>query len=141
MIKVCWLLILVLLLGYFVGCQQAPGSKGPIENEDGTLADWMKEEIEQHWGKTLWYEQNHTYGVRYYGTEDGYVFLFSHANAQWAVTKIIGEYEFTHSSDFNLFAYKDGTFHKIEDLYKEDVLSKECIKNIYSAHCAYEMAA
>ena len=34
--KVCWLLILVLLLGYFVGCQQAPGSKGPIENEDGT---------------------------------------------------------------------------------------------------------
>ena len=139
--KVCWFLIIVLLLGCFAGCQQA---RGPIENADGTLSDWMKREIESY-GRTIswdicWYEENSWSGVRYYGTENGYVFLFNHGISSMAKTRVIGEYSFYCPMDFHLLAYKDNALYNVEDLYKDGILSDECIKKIYSAHCAYEMA-
>ena len=140
---ICLLLVLVLVIGCFAGCQQAP--KGPIENEDGTLADWMKEEIEKH-SRTVenyditWYEEDPMLGTRYYGTENGYVFLFNYAMAQMVWRKVIGEYTFEAPMEFVLLAYKNNKIYKIEDLYKEGVLSDACIGKIYSVHCAYQMA-
>ena len=136
--KVCWFLIAVLLLGCFAGCQQMnPGAKGPIQNEDGALSDWMKTEIKQHMTDVIWYEDDPIVGTRYYGTENGYVFLFSYGMHSMTTTKVIGEYRFYCTSDFNLLAYKDGKFHKIEDLYVDGVLSDACIEKIYNVHNTY----
>ena len=136
--KVCWFLIVVLLLGCFAGCQQLnPGAKGPIQNEDGTLSDWMKEEIAQRWTDVIWYEENPMVGTRYYGTENGYVFLFSYGIACSEKTLVIGEYRFYCASDFDLFAYKDGKFSYVKDLYADGVLSDACIEKIYNIHNRY----
>ena len=136
--KVCLFLVVVLLLGSFAGCQAAlEGAKGPIQNEDGTLADWMKKEIEDHAkkeGTTItWYEDTGS-GFRYYGTENGYVFLFCPGGGQMTTTKVIGKYKFTYPIEFGLSAYKNGEFYRVEDLYNEGILSDECIERIHDAH-------
>ena len=132
--KVCLILAVVLLLGCLAGCQ---GTKGPIQNEDGTLADWMKKEIEYNAKKIgtniIWHEDTGS-GVRYYGTENGYVFLFFPGGAQMSWTTIIGNCKFTYPIEFFLSAYKDGEFYSVEDLYKEGILSDECIERICDAH-------
>ena len=139
--KFCLILAVILLLGCFAGCQ---GTKGPIQNEDGTLADWMKKEIEDHAkkeGTTItWYEDTGS-GFRYYGTENGYVFLFSPGGAQMSWTKTIGSCRFTYPMEFNLLAYKDHAVYKVEDLYKEGILSDECIERIHDAHYGKGTAA
>ncbi|MBE6959909.1 MAG: hypothetical protein E7448_04215 [Ruminococcaceae bacterium] len=140
--NVCLFLIVVLLLGCFAGCQEAQeGTKGPIQNEDGTLADWMKREIERNGRDVTWYEDGSPSGYRYYGTENGYVFLFIAGGGQMTTTKVIGNCRFTYPIDFYLTAYKDGEFYWLEDLYNEGILSDECIARICDAHYGQGTAA
>ena len=140
--KVCWLLILVLVIGYFVGCQEAPAAQRPIENEDGTLADWMKAEIshlqyEQVGYSSGWFDETgRMMDIYYYGTEDGYVFLFNYGMGQMSSSKRIGEHTFSCVMEFALYAYKDGQFSSVEDLYNEGIISDECLAEIFRAHCS-----
>ena len=64
---ICLIVVLVLVIGCFVGCQQAPAAQRPIENEDGTLADWMKAEIEKlyhdHAHPTYTFDDPSTFGI------------------------------------------------------------------------------
>ena len=140
--KVCLFLVVVLLLGCFVGCHHlTEESKGPIQNEDGTLADWMKKEIEKNGRDITWYEDGYSSGFRYYGTENGYVFLFCPGGGQMTTTKVIGKYKFTYPIEFGLSAYKNGEFYRVEDLYNEGILSDECIERIRDAHYGKGTAA
>ena len=139
--KVCWLLILVLLLGCFAGCQTAPveGAERSIENEDGTLSDWMKEEIKEAWERKYglgsayypgWWSPEHPeYTARMYlGTYNGYVMYCSNIGAEMMMRKEIAGYEFVFSSIHKLSAYKDGEFYALEELFDQGLLDEEAIR-------------
>ena len=138
--KVCWLLILVLVIGCFVGCQEAPAAQRPIENEDGTLADWMKAEIEK-----LYHDHAHpTYTfddpsiIRYYGTDNGYVLVFERTGHQSMGEVVVADKCFTASWGFWIRAYKDGQFIRIEEAYEQGLISKAAIDKAWEIHQEYQ---
>ena len=147
--KLCWLLILVLVLGCFTGCSREPAvpdqptEPRPIENPDGTLADWMKEEILAEWiisGKQSfggWMEDG-TGIARYYGTYAGYSVIFVKTIVPWSPDITIGEYIFSHTSGFDLYAYKDKTFYKLEEIYEEGFISDAAIQLAWERHIEME---
>ena len=142
--KICLLLSAVLLLGCLAGCQRPAGSDHtteplPIENEDGTLSQWMKDEIktayEQNgssWG--AWWDEGDKHGPRYYGTYNGYVILFREGYAEMEAHIVIADYKFRYSMEFRLFAYKSGEFHMLKDVYEQGFVSDETIKSIWEVH-------
>ena len=94
--KICLLLIITLLLGFMSACQNPAGSNQtteplPIENEDGTLAQWMKDEIVQAYVKEggsakdiFWADETPTgAGRRYYGTDNGYLIHCGIGGPEW----------------------------------------------------------
>ena len=152
--KICWFLIIVLLIGYFAGCQntQPPEPSKPTqpqdvptENPDGTLSDEMKEEMLLWYinrgGRAqdfFWAEDNEGYGKLYCGTENGYVIYCSRGGMAVPVTIEIGEYKFSHSSEFHLRAYKDGEVFELKDLYEQGLISDDAIKAAWERHNAYK---
>ena len=162
--KLSWFLIIVLLLGCFAGCQQAPeeGAERSVENADGTLSDWMKEKIAEDYAQyckelhgpdvvtdafTKWHDAGYANGTRYYGIHQEYfVFLlpvginFGAADQSYCVT--IGEWRFIrHSSQwFTLLAYKNGNFYMVEDLYREGIFEEDVMNAILNKHNEVEEA-
>ena len=147
--KICWLLILVLLIGCFAGCQstqsQEPSEPAQpqdvlIENPDGTLSDQMKEEIREAYAKKLgtppgWYDEGEKYGLRYYGTYNDYTIIFEKFWLECESRLELANYEIKYSSSFRLWAYQDGEFYDIEDVYNQGLITDEDVKSIYEAHC------
>ena len=143
--KLSWFLIIVILLGCFAGCQAAPeeGAERPIENEDGTLADWMVDEIERFY---------HTYDkpfkfydtngkkpeIRYYGTENGYVLVFEYTGQDSLGEVYVAEKYFFSASDFIIRAYKSGKFIYIKEAYEQGLISKAAIDKAWEIHQEYE---
>lgn len=152
--KICWLLILVLLLSCFASCQniQAPEPSEPaqtqdtpIENPDGTLSDRMKKEMQQWyvfgggWARDFYWADDHNgAGKRYYGTENGYVIYCNRGALPFVCTIEIGEYEFSHSREFWLLAYKDGEVFELKELYEQGLISDDAIKTAWERHNAFE---
>ena len=132
--KICLLLTITLLLGCLVGCQSAGSS-----NND-QLTKSMKEEIDRAWknGDRMsygeWYDDGFPYGPRYYGTENGYIFMFIYGMTAVQGRCTVGTYEFKSSQSFNLYAYKDGTFHKVTDLYNQGLISDAAVKAMWDTH-------
>lgn len=147
--KICYLLILILLLSCFAGCQniQAPGPQDtPIENPDGTLSDQMKEEMLQWYtsigGKAedfFWADDHNGVGMRYYGTENGYVLFCPigepEGQDRWVT---IAGYTFSGSFDFRLLAYKDGEIFSMPELYAQRIISADAIKAAWIKHNSFE---
>ena len=143
--KLCWLLILVLLLSCFAGCQATPAASRSIENADGTLSDWMKEEIDKAYYQKLVEEYGHENvsgevifkwwnpqkpnidGVMYYGTFDGYIMYCVDLGMDALGRKEIAGYEFLYPSIHELYAYKDGKFYELQELVDQGLLGKEAI--------------
>ena len=72
--------------------------------------------------------------ARYYGNYNGYEIIFL-PSPLCAVTEIeIAGCHFSYSSVFNIFAYKDGSFHKLENAYESEWLSEEDILEIARVH-------
>ncbi|MBP3478389.1 MAG: hypothetical protein J6K03_02765, partial [Oscillospiraceae bacterium] len=126
--KIYWLLVITLLLGCLAACQ----STGTSNNDQLTKS--MKEEIDQAWenGNRMpygeWYDDGFSYGPRYYGTENGYAFIFVQANIAAAGRCVIGKYTFRSGQSFNLYGYKDGVFHLVSDLYNQGLISDATVK-------------
>ena len=147
--KLCWLLILVLVIGCFTGCSREPAvpdqptEPRPIENPDGTLADWMKEEILAEWiisGKQSfggWMEDG-TGIARYYGITEGFVIIFMYNGLAWEQKTTIGSYSFSCPTGFDLYVYKDKTFYKLEEIYEEGFISDEAIQLAWEIHQEYQ---
>ena len=138
--KVCWFLIVVLLLGCFAGCHQQPveGAERSIENEDGTLSDWMKEEIESFYqahGKSCKFDAPSN--IRYYGTDNGYVLIFEITGHDSFGEVVVANKIFTAPQDFIIRVYKNGAFIKIEDAYDEGLISKAAIDRAWEIHQTY----
>ena len=142
--KVCWFLIIVLLLGCFAGCQAAPivpdqpTEPRSIENPDGTLADWMKEEMANVYSRMYdgqlkmhrWWDPETPLndGLMYYGTYNGYVMFCSETGMMAYTTKEIAGYTFTFGNIPKFNAYKDGEFYDLEDLLEQGLVDEEAIR-------------
>ena len=149
--KICLLLIITLLLGFLSACQNPAESDHttaplPIENEDGTLAQWMKDEIVQAYVKEggsakdiFWADETPTgAGRRYYGTDNGYVILCGIGGPEWRCTIEIGEYVFEYSCHFYLWAYKGGETFQLKDVYEQGLISDAAIEAALQRHLEYE---
>ena len=139
--KICLLLIITLLLSCLFACNNSENKS--IENADGTLSQWMKDEIKSayekrdgaSWGK--WQDEGYLRGPRYYGTYNGYVIIFRWGAAQslWSIK--IGKRTFKGGIEFRLFAYKDGEFHLLEDVYEQGLIGDDAIEEIWNTHREY----
>ena len=149
--KICWLLVITLLLGCLAACQSTTGSDQttgplPIENEDGTLAQWMKDEIVQAYVNEggsakdiLWADETPSgAGRRYYGTDNGYVILCGIGGPECRWTIEIGEYVFKYSCHFWLWAYKDGELFQLKDVYEQGLISDDAIQAAWERHCNFQ---
>ena len=128
--KLSWFLIIVLLLGCFAGCQQAPEGYGE------ELTSRQKAAITQAYKKQFGVAIHSQW--RYYGTENGYAFIFVEG-VLTAQSKIeIGPRVFRHGSSFALFAYKDGTFIELKNAYEQGLVSLDAITSACQIHREYE---
>ena len=131
--KLCWLLIITLSLGCLAACQNTDAEK------DSTyLSQSQKEEIEKAWLETMesdlvWYDES-IGGVRCYGSENGYIFLFAHGFLAVEDSCSIANCRFRFGDQFFLYAYKNGVFHNLEDIYSEGLVSKEAIRAAFKIH-------
>lgn len=137
--KICLLLIITLLLGCLTACQST-GAQGYGDK----LTQDQKEEIDCAWAKLGyfgygdWYDDGFAWGPRYYGTENGYAFIFVPANLTIEGRCVIGKYTFRSGQSFNLYGYKDGVFHLVSDLYTDGVISDAALESIWNAHTRIE---
>ena len=138
--KICLLLIITLLLGCLAGCPSA----GTSNNDQLTKS--MKEEIDQAWenGNRMpygeWYDDGFPYGPRYYGTENGYIFMFIYGMTAVQGRCTVGKYTFRSGQSFNLYGYKDGVFHLVSDLYNQGLISDAAVKAMWDKHQEIEKA-
>ena len=141
--KICWLLILVLLISCLSACQ----SPQQEQQYSDRLTESQKEEIERtfskmHGGEQIcWDEDQRGSGVRYYGEENGYVFLFLHNDLgenKRTYTQIIAGYTFVSDQRFILFGYKDGGLCLLKELYLQELISEQTIERLSKIHSNYE---
>ena len=160
--KVCWFLIVVLLLGCFAGCHQQPveGTERPIENEDGTLSDWMKLKIAADFAAyetkifgeypshvsympfTRWLEDGYWESDRYYGIYEDYLvlYIFGGYTIGTEYYYYIGSYTFVDKSgrSFGLLGYKDGDFQSVSDLYAQGIFDDSTMEALLQRHNEFE---
>ncbi|MBE6976313.1 MAG: hypothetical protein E7439_03850 [Ruminococcaceae bacterium] len=150
--KLALFLAFILLVGIFAGCKGAEeaGANRSIENADGTLSDWMKEEIEEAYKKKMfeehgienitnfggWWEPENpiNYTRAYYGTYNGYIMYCYARGAEAYMSKTIAGYEFTFPTIHEFYAYKDGEFYDLEELLSQGLIDEKAIKIAYDAH-------
>ena len=141
--KICWLLILVLLISCLSACQ----SFQQEQQYSDRLTESQKEEIERtfskmHGGEQIcWDEDQRGSGVRYYGEENGYVFLFQYNNFEEikrTYTQIIAGYAFISDQRFILYGYKDGGLCLLKELYLQELISEQTIERLSKIHSNYE---
>lgn len=131
-------LVLVLLIGIISGCSS------------GDVSDPLRKEIQEAYCKTfLSPTQAREYkfknedadtiaDMQYYGTYNGYVILMRSGVLAVVSTVQIGPYVFQWGSgSLCLYAYKDGTFHNLKDVYEAGELSDVEISTIAAEHKAY----
>ena len=148
--KFSWFLMIVLLLGYISGCistteNDVHSSEPTIVEEYGeTLTQSQKEDILHAWspkGDSLsfsgWLDDGTGFG-RYYGAESGYAILFIPSATPIATNIVIGEYTFHHSSGFNVYAYRNGTFYKLAEAYYQGLISDAAIQVAWERHIEIE---
>ena len=138
--KIALLLAVILLLGCLAGCHQQPveGTERSIENEDGTLSDWMTAEIKQAWEQkhpgsanfTDWWSPEHPNDTTtmYLGTYNGYIMYSSGTGCESLMKRTIAGYVFEFSSLLDFCAYKDGEFYDLMELLNQGLIDEEAIR-------------
>lgn len=79
------------------------------------------------------------YGVRYYGTFNGYHIVIAPILSVGATEayQIVGGHIFSYYDSFRLFAYKDGVLMALEDVFQNDLLNDEQIGVIHQCYERY----
>lgn len=72
--------------------------------------------------------------ARYYGNFNGYEILFVPTPMCSVTTIKIAGYHFVYGNVFYLYAYKNGIFHKLENAYESNMISKEDVLKIAELH-------
>ncbi len=73
-------------------------------------------------------------GPRYYGTFSGYDIIFSPTQLTATQTQTIGGESFSHTSSFELLAFKDWQFYKLQDVYDQGLISQKNIVQLAQIH-------
>lgn len=135
--KVCWLLIITLLFGCLAACQSAGTQKYGAE-----LTQEQREEISNAWFALYryeipWYDENNIGGTKYLGSENGYAFLFEQSGFCVPWNLEIAGYYFEFSSQFHLYAYKDGEFYSLKNVYESGNVTTDAIQAMHTAFTAH----
>ena len=135
--KISLFLVLVLVIGALSAC--AGSEAGTTE-----LTDEKKEEIEHAWlalkGYTWsWADGPSDRGGRYYGNYNGYEMLYCDPPGGVGGAAIMYEYKiagekFICGGRFNLFAYRNGKFYDLEELFKKGRVSRKSIAAMAETH-------
>ena len=92
--------------------------------------------------RTEYLYANH-YGLRYYGTFNGYQIIFCakepllHVPGVADSSVLIGGWSFTYPETFFLFAYRDGTAVLLQDAYRDGWISYEQLRLIHQCYDRY----
>ena len=141
------LLALTLLLAMLMTACSAVSTTAPDSTEDAS--EHTEAEIRAAWQETqqqemgLWYDFNDESTKlapwRDYGCFDGYQILF-YAGEDCDSTEIViaGKY-FPHSSGFVIYAYRDGVFSLLEDVYADQSLTAESVWTVAYVHYAHQV--
>lgn len=78
---------------------------------------WSKEEGVDY-SKHVDLDRRYVCGMRYYGSYNGYTFLFSQGQLQMLCSVTVGDFEFKYNSSFTIYAYKDGQFYTLRQVYE-----------------------
>lgn len=101
------------------------------------------QEIENAWYAAMntemdgWYtEMNGTVtdGVRYYGNCGGYDVLYVPRQEEAETCLVIGGVTISAQNNFAIYAYKDGQFRELKDVYQLGVISDEELEGIKGTH-------
>ena len=135
------LLSILVLAGCMTACSES-GIQG--SSYTLTLSDEKNAEIQNAWFKKtghplgIWYDpknpETHLGSCRYYGSYDGYEIIFNPGVAEMLTTIKIAQQDFIHGSSFVIYAYQDGVFHKLEDVYESGKITADSIQKIFLIH-------
>ena len=141
--KTCLLLIAVLLLGCLAACQstgtQAYGDE-LTQSQKAEIESHFQKQFGQEWGP--WEDDGRSANNRYYGSDSGYAILF-HGGNEFLGTdyqQVIGDCKFIMPSGqlFVLFAYKNGQFHLLNDVFEDGGISEDALRIALQKHTDYE---
>lgn len=112
----------------------------PVDREAEIRAAWF--EKEQHEMGT-WYDPDdettkHSQW-RHYGRFDGYEILFCEGMTEAEEHKVIAGQCFPHNCGFTLYAYRDGEFAELEDVFKAGKLGAHAVWDIARCHYEYQV--
>lgn len=77
-------------------------------------------------------------GMRYYGTCGGYDVLFVPTRVEAETSLAIGGVTITEQNTFELYAYKDGRFLELEDVYHQGLISDQELEDIKAVHLSVQ---
>ena len=147
--KLTLFLLPLLLLALFSGCRQSESQDNPYDPTTGqlpTLAEEKKQKIE-----TAWLSEHESFpcfddsttgqteGLRYYGTYQGYDILFydgfSILDEAGAVQ--VGCLSFRHGYKFCLYAFQNGVFYDLSEIYDTNLFNDTALLLVAQAHCTF----
>lgn len=128
--KLTALLLIVLLI--LSGCSQNDTVSDALRNE-------IREAYKQQFDSPNFAndDDDTIAGMQYYGTYNGYTVLFSSGMLCVVSEFQIGSYAFKWGSSCSLYAYKDGEFHNLSQVYEDGDLTDDHIEEIAVTHKAY----
>lgn len=77
-------------------------------------------------------------GVRYYGNYGGYDILFTPGTADTSSSVVIGNVTITHGKTFNIYAYKDGQFRDLKEVFLQGLINDADLERIEGIHIYHE---
>lgn len=121
--KILYSLVMVLVLFSMASCK--------TQKE---LTEEEKTQIQEDWRK----EHDGNIGIYFYlGEQKGYKILFYDSFDTAIGSEKIDEYVFIYPCLFTIYAYKDGTFEQLRDVYDEGFLNHNDIKAIHKSFLSF----
>lgn len=105
------------------------------------------QEIEDAWYAAMntkmdgWYVENDgtvTDGMRYYGNCGGYDVLYVPSWEDAETSLVLGDVTISSKNGFVIYAYKDGQFRELKEVYQLGAISDEELEHIQGTHMAIQ---
>jgi len=84
-------------------------------------------------------DERYVCGMPYYGTYNGYIILYSRGQTAVITQTKIGKHLFMHGTGgCQLYAYRDGQFNLLEDIYENGAIRDEDLATIAKIHRTFD---
>ena len=108
----------------------------PIAKRVEIKKAWSEQDKQFNWKKVDW-DRRYICAMRYYGTFNGYVILFSPGQTAVMTSQEIGGEKFDYTSSFVIYGYKNGQFQNLSELFETGIVDADDIVGIAKAHKKY----